>query len=121
MSVGMQTFRRIKVKDVGEVAIVTFVDKQFLERDLIRRVGEEMFSLVEEHGCTKVILDFCKVTYVDSIMLGKLITMDKKVKIAKGKLRLCNMRPDIYEVFAITRLNLLFDMRDTREDTLEGF
>ena len=46
--------------------------------------------------------------------------MDKKVKSAKGKLRLCSVRPDIYEVFAITKLNKLFDMRETREQALEG-
>ena len=53
-------------------------------------------------------------------IIGKLITMDKKVKAAKGKLRLCAIRPDIYEVFAITKLNRLFDMKDNLEAALEG-
>ena len=53
--------------------------------------------------------------------LGKLITMDKKVKAAKGKLRLCCIRPEIYEVFEITRLNKIFDIRGTQEQALEGF
>ena len=46
--------------------------------------------------------------------------MDKKVKAAKGKLRLCAIRADIYEVFAITKLNKLFDMKDTLEAALQG-
>jgi anti-sigma B factor antagonist len=52
---------------------------------------------------------------------GKLITLDKKVKSVKGKLRLCCIRPDIYEVFAITRLNKLFSIYDNQEKALEGF
>lgn len=42
------------------------------------------------------------------------------MKAAKGKLRLCAIRPDIYEVFAITKLNRLFDMKDNLEAALEG-
>jgi len=33
---------------------------------------------------------------------------------------LCNIRPDIYEVFAITRLNKLFDIKENQETALEG-
>ncbi|MEZ5950468.1 MAG: STAS domain-containing protein [Planctomycetaceae bacterium] len=65
---------------------------------------------------------FPNVEYLSSgFALGKLITMDKKVKANAGKLRLCAIRPDIYEVFAITKLNKLFDIKDTQEDALQGF
>ena len=74
-----------------------------------------------QHGSTTTALDFDNVEYLSSAALGKLITMDKKVKAAKGKLRLCSIRPDIYEVFAITKLNKLFDIHDDREKAIEGF
>jgi anti-sigma B factor antagonist len=47
--------------------------------------------------------------------------MDKKVKGARGKLRLCSIRPEIYEVFAITKLNKLFSIYPDQEKALEGF
>jgi anti-sigma B factor antagonist len=46
--------------------------------------------------------------------------MDKKVKAAKGSLRLCSIRPEIYEVFAITKLNKLFKIFEDQEKALEG-
>ena len=52
---------------------------------------------------------------------GKLITLDKKVKAHKGKLKLSNIRPEIYEVFAITKLNKLFDIKDDEADALAVF
>ena len=39
---------------------------------------------------------------------------------AKAKLRLCCIRPEIYEVFEITRLNKIFDIKSTQEEALEG-
>lgn len=112
--------RRLDIEEVDGVTIATFVDKKILDEGNIQIIGNQLFSLVEDEGRDKIVLDFANVEYLSSAALGKLITMDKKVKSAKGKLRLCSVRPDIYEVFAITKLNKLFDMRDTREQALEG-
>ena len=90
-------------------------------RFLMKGISTQLFGLVDEDGRKKIILDFSNVEYLSSAALGKLITLDKKVKKAKGKLKLCSIRPDIYEVFAITRLNQLFDIAETQEAALEGF
>jgi anti-sigma B factor antagonist len=47
--------------------------------------------------------------------------LDKKVKAAKGKMRLCNLRPEIYEVFSITKLDKLFDLTADEADALAPF
>ena len=85
------------------------------------RGGDWSVSVVRNWFSSDDLLDFTSVEYLSSAALGKLITMDKKVKGAKGKLRLCSIRPDIYEVFAITKLNKLFDIHDDQEKALEGF
>ncbi len=112
--------RRLDIEEVGDVTVAKFVDKKILDEGNIQIIGNQLFSLVEEEHRQKIVLDFSNVEYLSSAALGKLITMDKKVKTAKGKLRLCSVRPDIYEVFAITKLNKLFDMRENREKALEG-
>ncbi len=117
----MAAGRRIDVEEVGDVTIATFVDKKILDENNIQQIGSQLFALVEEDGRKRVILDFSSVEYLSSAALGKLITMDKKVKASSGKLRLCSIRKDIYEVFAITKLNKLFDIKDTQEEALQGF
>lgn len=112
--------RRIDVEQIGDVTVARFTDKKILDENNIQVIGNQLFGLVEEEGRKKVVLDFSNVEYLSSAALGKLITMDKKVKAAGGKLRLCSIRPDIYEVFAITKLNKLFDIRDDQEQALAG-
>ncbi|MDA0836031.1 MAG: STAS domain-containing protein [Planctomycetota bacterium] len=112
--------RRLDIDEVGDVTVAKFVDKKILDETNIQIIGNQLFGLVDEDGRTKIVLDFTNVEYLSSAALGKLITMDKKVKKVKGKLRLCCIRPEIYEVFAITKLNKLFDIRDTQESALEG-
>ncbi len=113
--------RKVDVEDIGDVTVARFVDRKILDETNIQIVGNQLFSLVDDEGRKKFILDFNNVEYLSSAALGKLITLDKKVKSNGGTLRLCNVRPEIYEVFAITRLNKLFQMYDDQEKALEGF
>ena len=113
--------RRLDLEDVGEVTVARFIDKKILDETNIQVIGNQMFALVEDDGCRKVLLDYSNVEYLSSAALGKLIVMDKKVKAAQGQLKMCSVRPDILEVFKITRLDKLFSIFDSREQALEGF
>lgn len=113
--------RRIDIDEIGDVTIATFLDKKILDETNIQVIGNQLFGLVDEDDRKKIILDFSNVEYLSSAALGKLITMEKKVKGASGRLRLCCIRPEIYEVFAITKLNKLFSIYEDQEQALEGF
>lgn len=60
--------------------------------------------MVDKDGRRKVVLDFKAVEYLSSAALGKLVSLEKKMNLAKGKLVLCNIRKDIYEVFKLLQL-----------------
>ena len=113
--------RRLDLEDVGEVTVARFIDKKILDETNIQVIGNQMFALVEDDGCRKVLLDFSNIEYLSSAALGKLIVMDKKVKAAQGQLKMCSVRPDILEVSKITRRDKLFSIFDSREQALEGF
>ena len=54
--------------------------------------------------------------------LNKLIILDKKTKGIAGQLKLCFLKPEILEVFVITRLNQLFEIvEDEDKPKHEGF
>lgn len=112
--------KRLDIEENGGITVARFIDKKILDEDNLHMLGLELFALVDEDGRRKIILDFSNVEYLGNSALGKLIMFDKKVKAARGKLRLCSIRPDIYEVFAITKLNKLFDIRENLEKALEG-
>ena len=113
--------RRLEVNDVGDISVVHFRDQKIIEDLGIQELGQELFNLVEVENRMKLVLNFSAVDFLSSAALGKLITLDKKVKAKKGALRLCNIRPEIYEVFAITRLDRLFQIKDDEADALASF
>lgn len=113
--------RRLEVSEVGDVSVVRFVDRKILDVTNIHELGRELFQLVEELGRKKLLLNFSNVEFLSSETLGELIKLEKKVKQHAGKLVLSNIKPEILEVFVITRLNKLFDIREEEAEALAVF
>lgn len=117
----MADHQRIQVTDVDNVAVVRFADRKILDELVIQELGRELFSLVEDEDRKNVLLNFTNVEFLSSAALGKLISLHKKVERAGGNLKLTDIRPEIYDVFKITRLNEKFDICDDQEDGLAAF
>jgi len=113
--------QRLQVEDTGDVTVVHFTDKKILDEQNIQVIGEQLFSLVDELNRRKLLLNFGNVEYLSSAALGKLITLNKKVNAVNGKLVLCNIDPQIYEVFEITKLNKLFNIQKDEQAALQAF
>lgn len=117
----MAAHRRLEVAQVGDVTVVKFVDRKILDEANIQEMGQELFQLVDEQNQDKVLLNFTNVDFLSSGALGKLITLDKKVKAKAGMLKLSCIKPEIYEVFQITRLNKLFEIHDDEQGAMGAF
>ena len=114
-------YRKIDVNKVGDVTVVRFKARKLVGEDNIFELGQELFRLVELDGVRKLLLNFDGVTYIASSVLGKLITLRKKMKDYGDILKLSNIRSDIYETFVTTRLNKLFDIEKDEADALTAF
>ena len=110
------TRRRLEVENIGDVTVVNFVDRKILDEQNIQVIGEQLFSLVDEDGMKKILLNFSNVEHLSEALLGKLISLNKKLHNVGGKLMLCNIAPDIYELFEITKLDKFFGLKKPRED-----
>ena len=79
----MAQYRRIGVTLNNDVAIVSFNDKKFSMRRASKNSAAELFGLVEQQKMGDILLNFTNVEFLSSAALGKLITLDRKVRQAK--------------------------------------
>lgn len=114
----MSQYNRLKVSTSGQVTVVAFADSKIIDEEEIQELGRELGELVERDGHKKLVLNFGRVEFMSSAALGKLISFEKKVRQHKADLILTNIRPEIYEVFAITKLTKLFKIKDDEADAL---
>jgi anti-sigma B factor antagonist len=113
--------RRLEVEDIGDVTVINFVDRKILDEQNIQIIGEQLFGLVDQDGRRKLLLNFGNVEYLSSAALGKLITLNKKLQAVGGRLILCNIDPQIYEVFEITKLDKFFNIQKEEQAALQSF
>jgi anti-sigma B factor antagonist len=113
--------RRLEVEHIGDVTVVNFVDRKILDEQNIQIIGEQLLSLVKEEGLRKLLLNFGNVEYLSSAALGKLITLNKELQKESGRLILCNIRPEILEVFELTRLDKFFNIKKEEQEALQAF
>lgn len=105
----------------GDVGMVQFLKSKLMDQQLIQELGEELFALVEKEQRKNLLLNFANVEFLVSAALNKLILLDKKIKTAGGKLLLCNLKPEIFDIFAVTRLTQLFNIKRTEQEALAAF
>ena len=56
--------------------------------------------------------------FLSSAMLGKLVSMNRKMEDKGGTLRLCGVCPNIRLIFKFIVLDTSFDIRDTQSDAI---
>ncbi|HUT29491.1 MAG TPA: STAS domain-containing protein [Sedimentisphaerales bacterium] len=104
------TDSKIFVHHTEDETIVTLNDEKILQPEHIKEFEDSIMLIVEQGRRLNLALDFCHVKFMSSSFLGLLIKIHKRMCERKGRLRLCNISPDIYKVFEITRLDKVFDI-----------
>jgi len=74
-----------------------------------------------EQGMKKLIIDLSKVTYLNSTAIGVLVSAHTTFSKNKGHVKLCAINKNINNVFVITKLTLVFDVAETREEAIASF
>ena len=111
----------LAVSQQKDIRIVEFTNNRILDEANIAEIGQSLSLLVDERANPKLLLDFGSVDHLSSAALGMLINANKRVKEKNGQLRLTNIKPQIFEVFVITKLNKLFKILPNREEALASF
>jgi anti-anti-sigma factor len=73
--------------------------------------GDGLIPLIEATAQPQIALDFRQVYFLSSFGLTLLLTLHKRLAASGRRLTLFNLQPHVYEVFSVTRLNSVLDVR----------
>ena len=116
-----ETIPPVSVSSQKNIRIVEFTNNKILDEANITEIGITLAVLVDESASPRLLLDFANVDHLSSAALGMLINLNNKIRQKNGELRLTNIKPQILEVFVITKLNKLFRILPTRTEALANF
>jgi len=85
-----------------------------------QELGEAVRGALAE-GARKLLIDFSKVTYLDSSGVGELVGCFTAIKRKDGEMRICGMSNKLFGLIKMTSLHSVFTVKDTEAEALEGF
>jgi anti-sigma B factor antagonist len=71
-----------------------------------------------EQGNKKLVIDLSKVTYLNSTAIGVLVSAHTTYSRNGGKVKLCGINKNINNIFVITKLTMVFEVCETRDDAV---
>ena len=85
-----------------------------------QELGEAVRTALND-GSKKILINFEKVSYLDSSGVGELVGCYTSIKGKGGELRICGMNSRIFSLITMTSLHSVFQVTDTEDEALAGF
>ncbi|MBI4125887.1 MAG: STAS domain-containing protein [Deltaproteobacteria bacterium] len=97
----------VKIEAQGNVSVVQCSGS--LDADSVVAFKKVTLDLINS-GATKLVIDCAKLTFVDSMGLGAMISLLRRVRSREGDLKVSGLTDDVKTIFEITRLHRLFEV-----------
>ena len=117
----MDQYRRIQTAKKDDIHIVLFKDKKILDDTVLDEIKTEINRLMGNAAGPDMLLDFSNVEFMSSAMLGLLGQLHRKISAGQGRLKMCGIRPEIFQVFKLTNLDKLFSIHKDAPTALATF
>lgn len=101
-----------------DICQVRLTETRILDEMSIERIGRDLDTLVQENPGAAVVLSFQDVEHLSSSALSMLLVLKKNIEDYRGQLKLSDIRPNIMQVFKITKLSDVFDIVATSDEAL---
>ncbi len=116
---GPTMVNRLTTIDEGNVRIIRFEDRWIFDDLVVREAGEQLLAALPPAG-KAAIIDFSNVESLSSIMLMKLVTLQRQAELRGVQLRFCEISNTVKDVLRTTNLERMFKIDRNRSESLDA-
>lgn len=107
----MDSYDCIEFNRNNATSVVKFKDQKVTDPARIEKLGLELKQVAGQDS-EEMLIDLDEVRFISSAALSKLIVLEKSLRSQGRKLRLCNLQPEVRDLFSLARLDTLFSIGD---------
>ncbi len=108
-------------RNEDDILLVYLQEKGIIDESRIQELGQDLINLINNGNHSKILLNLESVSLMSSAMIGKLILFGKKCKNSDIGLRICNINPNIQEVFDLMKLEKIFQVDQDEAQAISAF
>jgi len=102
----------------GNVIILELLRGRTPEHPDMERVAD---VLLDSADAPQVIADMSELDFVNSALMARLVAMNKRIRAAEGRFKLCGMQPIVQTAFLDARLHKVFEIHADEQEALAAF
>jgi len=100
----MSTYQHIDFQSDGPIAAITLLPRRLQRDEVSDALRQELLRAWEEFPVDQWILDFQHVEFLSTAGLQCLFALQRKLQPRRARILLCNVKPQVAEVFRVTHL-----------------
>lgn len=108
----------ISVQQQGAVAVVQCVGS--LDASTVAQFKTVLQAVVAD-GVHRIVIDGAALTFIDSMGLGALISLQRRTRRHQGAVHLAALCPDVQAIMEMTRLDRVFVVCPTTDEACQRF
>lgn len=111
----------LRVETAGGTLVISPAgDMNSLSGEVLNEAAEMMSELIEAHEAPMLVVDLSDVVSCTSVFMSFLLRCHKSVKSRSGEMVLCGAGKMMQELLALTRLDTIWALYQTRAEALEA-
>jgi len=110
----------MEIRTQDGVVVVQFNTAAIDAAEGFEKIAQELRQVVSEHKPAKMVVDFGRVVFFSSHMLGLLVDIWRRLKNCGGLLVISGINPTLNRVFRITNLDKVFTFYPDIESALKA-
>ncbi len=110
----------LKTETIQDIIVVRFDNVNRFNALIAEPVKEQLKEYFNKPK-TKLILNLENIDFVDSTGFGVFLSIMKTANNNYGFFKICNINPEVMELFKLLQLHNVFEIYGTLEDCIESF
>lgn len=110
----------IKVEDNDGVLVASFSDEDRFNALITEAVREKLLPYFARPN-TRLIFNLEGIKFIDSSGFSVFLSLMKAANNNYGKLKICNVHPEVKELFKVLQLHNVFELYDSLDECIESF
>jgi len=114
---------KLAVRHVGGVIVAEVLD-EFIDRldtQVVDEISQELLALAPKGAQVKLVVDFGRVEFMGSSLLGTLIRLRVRTAEQDGALKICALNATVAETLSIVKLDQILDIYKDQQSALDSF
>jgi len=113
-------YTMLKTERINNITVVRFDNIDRFNALITEPVKEELKGFFNNPG-TRMILNLEGIKYIDSSGFGVFLSILKTATNNNGQFRICNITPEVLELFKLLQLHNVFKLYSSLDECLDSF